>query len=371
MTGDPARTWAVLGTGAFAQCLLRGLAHRPERVTTVHVIGRTGQRARDVAALATGHGTLAGTQVSFVPHDAGPAPTERLRPLLRSLRPTLLIVCASPQSPSEARTRDSDWARLLRRAGFGATLPLQAALVRDSVLACADASPGTQVVNACFPDLVNPALHAEGLPVVCGLGNVATLATATCARLGLRDESRLSLLAHHAHLSAPDDLRDEAAAWLDGAPLTELPKVLDEVRTMPRAFLNELGAHSAVPALHALTDPALSYTGHLPAPHGLPGGYPVRIDGSVLSLRLPPGMSRAEAVAFHREREHLDGVRLGEDGLLRLTPGTHAALRAYGADLPAVFRPADLPDLSRELLELRDRLRQTCSSSPPDQKEGP
>ncbi|MBQ1098281.1 hypothetical protein KBY55_19865 [Streptomyces sp. b94] len=370
MTSDPTRAWAVLGTGAFAQGLLRGLAHRPERVTTVHVIGRTHQRAGSVAALATGHGTLAGTHVRFVPHDAGLSPADRLRPLLQALRPALLIVCASPQSPSEARTQDSDWSRLLRRAGFGATLPLQAALVRDSVLACIDASPSTRVVNACFPDLVNPALHAEGLPVLCGLGNVATLATATRARLGVRDDCRLSLLAHHAHLSAPDDPRDEATGWLDGVPLSELPEVLDEVRAMPRDFLNELGAQSAVPALHALTDPTASYTGHLPAPQGLPGGYPVRIAGTVLSLRLPPGFSRTEAVAFHREREHLDGVRLGEDGLLRFTSNTHAALCAYGADLPTAFRPADLPDLSRHLLGLRERLRQT-SASPPDQKESP
>lgn len=370
MTTDPARPWAVLGTGAFAQSLLRGLAHRPGRVTTVHVIGRTPQRARAVAALAAGHAALAGTPVTFVPHSCGLSPADRLRPFLRSRRPALLVVCASLQSPGEARTEDSDWSRLLRRAGFGATLPLQAALVRDSVLACTDASPGTRVVNACFPDLVNPALHAEGLPVLCGLGNVATLATGVRARLGVRDDSRLSLLAHHAHLSAPDDPRDEAAGWLDGAPLTELPAILDDVRAVPREFLNELGAQSAVPALHALTDPSVSYAGHLPAPGGLPGGYPVRIDGATLTLRLPPGMPHDQAVTFHREREHLDGISLGADGLLRFAPGAHAALRSYGADLPSAFRPADLPALCRHLLELRDRLRRT-STSPSHRKENP
>ncbi|MEU2561477.1 hypothetical protein ABZ626_19395 [Streptomyces longispororuber] len=368
MTSDPTRPWTVLGTGAFARSLLRALAHRPGRLTTVHVVGRTPERACGVAALAAGHAALAGTRVAFVPHSAGLSPAERLRPLLRAQRPALLVVCASPQSPAEARTRDSDWARLLRRAGFGATLPLQAALVRESVLACADASPGTQVVNACFPDLVNPALHGADLPVLCGLGNVATLATGVRARLGVRDDSRLALLAHHAHLSAPEDPRDEATGWLDGTPLTGLRDVLGEVRAMPRDFLNELGAHSAVPALHALTDPSASYAGHLPAPHGLPGGYPVRIDGAALTLRLPPGLSPAEAVAFHREREHLDGIGLGEDGLLRFTPGTHAVLRAHGADLPEAFAPADLPDLSRHLLHLRERLRRTSTSAPSEKE---
>ncbi|MFJ8193722.1 hypothetical protein ACIQ8D_28795 [Streptomyces sp. NPDC096094] len=370
MTASPTGPVAVLGTGAFAQGLVRGLAQRPGRVSTVHIIGRTPERAEAVAALAAGHAALAGTRVAFAAQSAGPSPGGRLRPLLRSLRPALLVVCASPQPPSEARTGASGWAALLRRAGFGVTLPIQAELVRDCGLACADASPATQVVNACFPDLVNPALHGEGLPVLCGLGNVATLATGIRARLDLHDESRLALLAHHAHLSTPEDPRDEAAGWLDGTPLAELPTLLEGVRATPRDFLNELGAHSAVPALHALTDPTVSYTGHLPAPHGLPGGYPVSIHESVLSLRLPPGLSHSEAVAFHRRREHLDGVRLGDDGLLRFTPATLSVLREHGADLPASFRPADLPDLCRRLLELRDRLRRT-DASPSRQKEHP
>ncbi|AQW46556.1 hypothetical protein [Streptomyces violaceusniger] len=77
--------------------------------------------------------------------------------------------------------------------------------------------------------------------MLCVLGNVATLATGVRARLGARDAPRLSLPAHHAHLSAPDDPCDEAAGWLDRAPLTELTDVLGDVRAMPRDFLDELG----------------------------------------------------------------------------------------------------------------------------------
>jgi hypothetical protein len=47
---------------------------------------------------------------------------------------------------------------------------------------------------------VNPALTRAGIPVVCGIGNVAILAAMLAAELPPSQEP-LRLLAHHAHVA--------------------------------------------------------------------------------------------------------------------------------------------------------------------------
>jgi len=52
---------------------------------------------------------------------------------------------------------------------------------------------------------------------------------------------------------------------------------------------------------------------HVPGPNGLPGGYPVRVHGGKVSLRLPSGLSEAEAVARNEQSATRDGVRADMD----------------------------------------------------------
>ncbi|MEV8634463.1 hypothetical protein AB0395_22680 [Streptosporangium sp. NPDC051023] len=351
------RDVVLMGTGAFAGALARAFAQRATGQAVVHVVSRDPGRARDLCTLANAHATLAGTRARFSPHRLDPAGGDDLRPLLAETRPRVLAVCASDQSPSEARTAPSAWTDLLRRAGFGVTLPLQAALALRAASASADVDEGTAVINACFPDVVNAVVQAAGVPVLCGLGNVSTLAVVLRDVLRLREESRLKLLAHHAHLHAPPTPGEDALAWLDDRPLAVLPEALEQARSQPRAHLNEIGAAAGAAVLDTVVHETNYYVGHVPGPHGRPGGYPVTITGRSLALRLPPGMSERQAIAWNHARSDLDGVTVDQHGKAHLTPAALRVLRDHWPDVPTTFGPQDLDDLRAQQLRLRRHLR--------------
>ncbi|OKK21980.1 hypothetical protein AMK16_01685 [Streptomyces sp. CB00455] len=354
---------AVTGTGAFSAALVRALARHPHPLR-LHVLSRDADRARDLADLARDHAFLAGTPAVCTAGLLDLRDPDRPRRLLAALRPDVLVVAGSEQSPAEGRAAPSAWTDLLARAGFGLTLPLQAGAARTLAAACAEGSPAATVVNACFPDAVNPLLHSAGLPVTCGLGNVATLAAALSARLALSDQQRLHLLAHHAHLHAPAEPADDARGWLDGSPIADLPSLLGPVRSRPRPHLNEVGAAAGAAVVAALAGAGPDHAGHLPGPNGLPGGYPVTVGHREVRLRLPDGLPRERAVAWNLRRAELDGVVVGVDGTVWAMPAALAALRAHWPDAPRTYGPRDLDSVRDRLLRLRGRLR-TLPALPP------
>ncbi|MEV0136693.1 potassium transporter TrkA [Dactylosporangium sp. NPDC050688] len=360
MSRDGPVSIAVIGTGEFATVLCRALATAGlPPASTVHVIGRTpGAAERVCAAADAAAGPVAvDAAAAFRPVHAEIGPTADVRGLLARLRPGVVVLCASLQSPAEFRGDGSRWAQLVRTAGFAVTLPLQAALAAPVAAACADVGGDRPVtfVNACFPDAVNPTLHARGLPVLCGLGNVASLAAAAGAALDLTDPARLKILAHHAHLHRPPHERLEARWWVDDVPHADVGTLLEAARGS-RGRLNNLGATVAAGMVRALAVGG-EWTGHAPGPLGLPGGFPVEIRDGTLTLRLPPGVPLTAALAWTAEVSALDGATVAPDGVVRLTDQARGALAAHLPGLPATFAPQALPGLCTTLLELRERLR--------------
>jgi hypothetical protein len=355
-TGNLAgRSVAVIGTGAFATDLCRNLAAIPASPVTVYVVGRNRDAAAAICDTARAAAAVAGAPVTLCPvfHPLGPAVD--FRALLAELRPGTVVVCASCQSPAEIRHGDNEWSRLVRQAGFGVTIPLQAALAARVAAACAALDPPPAMINACFPDAVNATLRAQGWPVLCGLGNVASLADVAATALGIAEPRRLKLLAHHAHLRTPGDPSLEARCWLDDEPYPDLPRLLAEARGTP-GHLNARGAAAAARLVAALLDGDV-FVGHVPGPAGLPGGYPVEIDGQSIALRLPPGVRADAAVRWNERVSVLDGVTVDTTGTVRLTERAIELLARYWANPPTVV-PADaLPELCRRQLALRARLR--------------
>ncbi|MCZ0991411.1 hypothetical protein O1M54_48450 [Streptomyces diastatochromogenes] len=177
------------------------------------------------------------------------------------------------QSPWEATRAPSAWTDLLSAGGFGIALPLHAVLARNVAQAIRSSRVPTLFVNACYPDAVNPLLHAEGLPVFCGVGNSATLAASLRAVLRPQAGERLRVLAHHAHLHAPADPADEARVWLDDRPVPHVGELLTAHRACSREELNAVTGHTAA-VLAARLAAEQEVHADLPGPLGLPGGYP-------------------------------------------------------------------------------------------------
>ncbi len=95
---------------------------------------------------------------------------------------------------------------------------------------------------------------------------------------------------------------------------------------------------------------------HVPAPDGLPGGYPVKIEGGVLSLDLPNGVTRDEAIAWNRHFEEVNGLIVTDDGQVVCNGRLRTQLAAHSPELAKGFHVDDLESAYVDLLELRRKL---------------
>jgi hypothetical protein len=350
----PARI-TLLGSGALARALCHALAGTLREPTAVTVVARGGAAVADLCYAATVAARLAGRPVTFDPVAVELGGEGEAAPLFTALRPDGLVVCASAQPAHEGLLRPSAWTDLVDRAGFGLTLPLQAELAVWAGRGLGLARPRAWLVNACFPDAVNAVLAALDIPVCCGIGNVATLAAGLQCALGLTGQHRLQVVAHHAQGRPPQQPGDEALAWLDGDPRADVTTLLAAHRSTGRPALNLVTGQAGALLLDALLTGA-EYAAHAPGPFGLPGGYPISLRDGVPCLRLPRGLSQAEAVAANQRAAVRDGVVVA-DGWLRFGPAAAAELRRETPSLADGLPVAEIARASGYLCEVRNRLR--------------
>ncbi|MEV0678597.1 hypothetical protein AB0I60_18975 [Actinosynnema sp. NPDC050436] len=341
---------AVIGTGDLARAVCHSLAVTASVPVEVVVIGRDPLKTGRMCFIANARAAARGRGgARFTPF------TGELEQPLAEVAGAL--VCASSQSPWERLTSPSAWTGLVDRAGYGITLPFQAELA----LRAGRALPGgAWLVNGCFPDAVNPLLAASGVPVLCGIGNVAALAAGAQVALGLPDQSALRLLAHHVHLHAPAEGQDEVRAWHGGDPVAAPADLVAALRDAERTQLNQITGVAAAALLDAVLTGAVLET-NLPGPLGLPGGYPVTVTGASVALRLPAGVGQAEAVAFNQRAAAADGVVV-DGGRVVFAPALAEHLPEF-ADAIAVD---DFAVAAARLHGLRERLR----GEPPARQRG-
>ena len=277
--------------------------------------------------------------------------------LISRLEPDVVVCAASTQSPYEKLTRRSGWTDLIAQAGFGVTLPFQAAIALRLARAIASVHPATLLINACFPDAVNPLIAALGLPVHCGIGNVATVAAALQTALGRLDQRDLAVLGHHVHLAEPADPAEDVLAWQGGVSLTGVPALLAPYRALPRLELNAIAGHAAARLLVDLLSGKEIRT-NLPGPLGLPGGYPVRLAGSRITLNLPAEVSRADAVDWNLRAGRRDGVEVA-DGRVGYPSWAAAVLEEFLPEYAGGWPVTALDAASVAFSTLRQQLRQT------------
>jgi hypothetical protein len=341
----------VVGSGSFARSVCYSIATEFSGPAKVIILARDAVKAAEVAFVAAARAAVSARPVEFDHRVADLTDRAELAAELEESAPDLLVQCASYQSPWERVGAPSAWTELLRTAGFGITLPLQATPLLDVVETVHKVAPDCQVINACFPDAVNPVLAASGYPILCGVGNISTISAAAAVSLGRPEQHEIHLLAHHLHLHAPSDAADEARIWFGGIERDDVGELLTGMRAIDRAELNRIGGHAAAELLDALVTGAAVDT-HVPAPLGLPGGYPVRVRDGRVELRLPEGVDAVTAVAWNQRMTALDGVHVDGDRV-RLPD----AVGEHAPDLADGFPVAGLRDACTRLLELRDRLR--------------
>jgi hypothetical protein len=212
-------------------------------------------------------------------------------------------------------------------------------------------------INCCFADVVNPLIAALDLPIACGVGNVAILSNAFAGTLPER--ARLKVLAHYQNLGAwrqPAASRSgrSARVWIDDKEVADVYAQFARVQ-LTREPAIEISGASGVPLMQAMAA-GRDWSGHLPGPHGLPGGYPVRLRGGVLELDLPSGLTRDDAIAWNLSYEQESGLVVSPDGQATYTGRLRDLLAVHSPALAAGFHVRDLREVSRAMNDLRSRL---------------
>lgn len=347
-------TILIIGSGSLARAISYSLALLLSRPHRVIVCGRSPDQLNEIVYVSRARAASAQSLVNFeaVEFDAESGDAGRL---LASLQPDILVNCVSYYSPWEWIHQPSSWTHLLRSAGFGFTLPLQAAFAIKFSRAVAAHSRPVLFINGCYPDAVNPLLRALGLPVFCGIGNIALVAASLRSSLGLMSSQSLQVMAHHLHLYAPKPGVDEAQAWVDGKHCGNVTGLLVNQRTSSGLEVNKaIGCTGAV-LLRDIVDGRDVET-HVPGPFGLPGGYPVRLSGARMELNLPADLSEREAIAWNEKVAVADGVKILSNGSVEFAEETKRAFRQYLPRLSGCLRAAEMDKATQAMLELRERM---------------
>lgn len=346
----------LLGSGSLARAICYALAAICTEDISVTVLSRAAQRAEDLCYIANTRAALTGSPARFQACEVPDYTRACLAPAFARIAPALVLNCASLQSPWEAGSAPSAWTDLLARAGFGLTLPLQSFVPIEAATAVKEQATPPLFLNASFPDAVNPVLHALGLPVFCGIGNVALLAASLRQALNLGPAARVQVLGHHWHLYPPGPEVPEALAWLDGVPLTGVAAMLQRQRATPRAELNQVnGLTTAQLLIGIVTGQKMQVS--VPGPRGLAGGYPVTIKGRSIATDLPEAwpLDRAKALNARWARE--DGVAVFEDGSVLFSEKCRNAVCGHLPEMATPVSAALLVEVRARLLTLREQLR--------------
>jgi hypothetical protein len=165
----------LFGTGSLARSVTYNVATTvaltPLRVL---IVGRTSDDVEEVAAVAQGRAGATGQPHVFDTITANWADGSIAGDILHTHRPTVAVVTASEQSPWELADKANAWAQLVKRGGFGLTLPFNASLASQVFRAATATEPRPFFINACYPDAVNGLLTAFGpSDRLIGVGNAA------------------------------------------------------------------------------------------------------------------------------------------------------------------------------------------------------
>ena len=349
----------IFGTGSFAQRIACDLAATAEKPVRVGIAGRNAARLAWIRTAAQARADMFARPVRIETHHADLAVDGPAAALLSAHRPAVIVQAASFQTASVIAGTGNAWTRLVAEGGLSATAVFQAVLTARVARAAQEVSPHSHLINCCFPDVANSIVAAMGLPVTCGIGNIAILAHAFAGLLDGTPKPKLQMLCHYQNIAAwrrPPSERSGPAArvWLDGAEVSDIYHRFADVQLTPEPVIDISGA-SGVTLMLAMAQ-GEDWTGHVPGPAGLPGGYPVTWRSSRLDLDLPAGLDRDAAIAWNNRYEAENGLVVDHNGHARYTGRLHERLKEESPELAAGFDTRDLEDVRHAMVDLRERM---------------
>lgn len=361
MSMTDARTVDILivGTGDFAARQLFDIAATAERPVTIGVAGRNTDRLAWLKTAAQARASIYARPVAVVTQALGLERVDDITEAIAALSPKVVVQTASLQGSSIIGTSDNGWAKLIASAGYGLTTVFQSLLSSRVAQAIVHSGVDAAFINCCYPDVVNRLLVAKRLPVLCGVGNIGILSSTFAGAMLGGDERRLKLIAHYSVIGTwrlPQKGRSGPAprVWIDDVEIDNVIERFAEVQLTPKPVIDISGA-TGVPLMLAIAG-GCKWSGHVPGPEGRIGGYPVVIDGRTLRLRLPPGLSESDAMAWNESFEERDGIQIDARGHVRYAGRLAQLLALESPSLAEGFHVDDLEGVHSEMAALSRRL---------------
>lgn len=347
----------IIGAGDVASRFAMGLA-ASGRVGAITLAGLSQGRGPETAGLVA---TCCDCLVRFEPLDA--TRQGEVEALLRRERPDLVVQAGSLLSPWTLLGRRDPLARAIAATGLGLQLPVQLPILLTVMRAAQSVGHAGPIANVSFPDATHPILDQLGLAPTIGLGNVSMIHLRVRAALRERDGEGplppIRVIGHHRHvygvMAATPPAQKLGRCHVH---LGEAGERADELayagQPIPAGLrYNEVTAASALPVMLALLPGAAPLRFSAPAPHGLPGGYPVRIAEGRIDLDLPEGVALAEAVAFNRRIARADGIEaIASDGTVSFTEAARRAVAGLAPELAEPLPPDEAGRRASRLLAL-------------------
>ncbi|PTM43363.1 hypothetical protein [Bosea sp. 124] len=349
----------ISGTGAFAARIAFDIAATASEPVEVVIAGRNRSRLNWLRTAANARSAMFKSKARFTAHAVDLLAAHASDGLLAATNPRILVQAASIQTSQVIAQSGNAWTRLVAEGGLSATAVFQALISSRVAAAITRGGKPVTLLNCSFPDVVNGMITAQGHDVACGMGNVAILSNVFAGSASVARDANIEVLAHYQNLAAwrqPPSSRSgrPPRVWIAGQEVADVFVRFADIQLTPEPVIEISGA-SGVPLILAMAA-GRSWSGHVPGPGGLPGGYPVQLKDGELELDLPQAVARDEAIAWNASFERENGLSIAGDGTAVFNGPLRTELVRHVPALAQGFHIRDLEAVCLELLTLRDRL---------------
>lgn len=360
------RTIMIVGLGDLGGHVLEMLVRTPgnRRIITADVDEERAYRKTNLAIYGASQMGFY-PDVEFTKIDLNNL--EQAAEVITKCKPDVIYSAATLQSWWVITTLPKEVFDDLDKARFGPWLPMHLSVVYKLMQAVKMTGLDIKVINSAFPDACGPVLKTQGLQPAVGIGNVANPVPAI--RLGIADQLGIPLgdvkiyLACQHYVShyiprfgtaggAPYYLK----AFVGGRDVTKDVDIDKVFADMPTKYPRTGGmggqiltASSAAAITLAMADDRREFL-HAPAPDGLPGGYPVRIDANGATVALPSDVTLEEAIKINEVGQAIDGIeRIDANGTAYIPQWSNDIMKKMVGFDCSVMPLKDIHEIAAEL----------------------
>jgi hypothetical protein len=326
----------IVGLGDLGGYVLEFLARIPNipKIITVDINEEWGERKTNSAIAGASQFGLY-PDIEFRQLDA--FDIKRATKILQEVQPILIFNSMTLQSWWVITQLPQEAYKAIDEARYAPWYPMHFVPTYKLMQAVKESGIKTHVINAAFPDLVNPTLAKIGLSPTVGIGNIDNLVCSL--KIVGANIFNVPLRSVTVYMAAPHFVSYYVSRFGNsgGAPYY-LKVMIDDKDITPKINKDEfltkvttvgkrpggIQAHPVVASSACRIIMGILFDtkqlGHAPGPNGLPGGYPIKLNANGVEVFCPENLTLEEAIKINNEAQIFDGVEsIEEDGTVVVT----------------------------------------------------